>query len=116
MTYKTDHSKEDRINESNKIRKKYPDRIPIIVERALNCDKSVPNIDKKKFLVPADLTMGQFQYVIRKRIKMNAEKAMFVFVNNKMMSSSSLLTTVYDEHKDEDGFLYVNYSGENTFG
>ena len=23
---------------------------------------------------------------------------------------------IYEEHKDEDGFLYVQYSGENTFG
>lgn len=23
---------------------------------------------------------------------------------------------IYEEHKDEDGFLYVLYSGENTFG
>ena len=116
MTYKSEHSKETRTSEANKIRKKYPDRIPIIVERADNASKSVPDIDKKKFLVPSDLTMGQFQYVIRKRVKLNAEKAMFVFVNNKMISTSTLLTLVYDEHKDEDGFLYVTYCGENTFG
>ena len=23
---------------------------------------------------------------------------------------------IYEEHKDEDGFLYIAYSGENTFG
>ena len=29
---------------------------------------------------------------------------------------SSTLGQVYSEHRDEDGFLYVAYSGENTFG
>ncbi|KAE8956555.1 hypothetical protein PR001_g31694, partial [Phytophthora rubi] len=42
----------------------------------------IPDIDKKKFLVPADLTVGQFVYVIRKRIKLSPEKAIFIFVNN----------------------------------
>jgi hypothetical protein len=32
--------------------------------------------------VPADLTVGQFVYVIRKRIKLSPEKAIFVFVKN----------------------------------
>jgi Autophagy protein Atg8 ubiquitin like len=26
------------------------------------------------------------------------------------------MAEVFDKHKDEDGFLYVVYSGENTFG
>lgn len=24
--------------------------------------------------------------------------------------------SIYEENKDEDGFLYIAYSGENTFG
>lgn len=32
--------------------------------------------------MPADLTVGQFVFVIRKRIKLDAEKAIFVFVDN----------------------------------
>ena len=35
-----------------------------------------------RYLVPADLTVGQFVYVIRKRIKLSPEKAIFIFVNN----------------------------------
>jgi hypothetical protein len=31
--------------------------------------------------VPQDLTVGQFVYVIRKRIKLPAEKAIFIFVD-----------------------------------
>jgi len=26
------------------------------------------------------------------------------------------MSSIYEEHKDEDGFLYIVYSGENTFG
>ncbi|KAF3792653.1 Autophagy-related protein 8d [Nymphaea thermarum] len=27
-----------------------------------------------------------------------------------------MMSTIYEEHKDDDGFLYMTYSGENTFG
>jgi len=86
----------------------------VIVEKA---DKSdVPSIDKKKYLVPNDLTVGQFTYVIRKRIKVNPEKALFIFVRNILPPNAALISDVYGDHKDEDGFLYMTYSGENTFG
>ncbi|PWA38249.1 autophagy-related protein 8C [Artemisia annua] len=63
-----------------RIREKYPDIIPVIVEKAERSD--IPDIDKKKYLVPADLTVGQFVYVVRKRIKLSAEKAIFIFIKN----------------------------------
>lgn len=60
--------------------------------------------------------MGQFIYVIRKRIKLPPERAIFLFVDNMIPSTSSLMSVVYEVQKDEDGFLYITYSGENTFG
>jgi GABA(A) receptor-associated protein len=30
--------------------------------------------------------------------------------------AAALMSAIYDEHKDDDGFLYISYSGENTFG
>ncbi|XP_057996607.1 autophagy-related protein 8C-like [Hevea brasiliensis] len=105
---------ERRQAEAARIREKYPDRIPVIVEKAGRSD--VPDIDKKKYLVPADLTVGQFVYVIRKRIKLSAEKAIFVFVKNTLPPTVALMSAIYEENKDEDGFLYMSYSGENTFG
>ena len=86
----------------------------MIVEKAEKSD--VPDIDKKKYLVPADLTVGQFVYVIRKRIKLSAEKAIYIFVNNVLPPTAAYMSALYDEHKDEDGFLYIKYSGENYFG
>ena len=32
------------------------------------------------------------------------------------MLAGAIMSAIYDEKKDEDGFLYVTYNGENTFG
>lgn len=73
---------EKRKSEAERIRAKYPDRVPVICEKADRSD--IPDIDKKKYLVPADLTVGQFHYVIRKRIKLAPEKALFLFCSNSI--------------------------------
>ncbi len=31
-------------------------------------------------------------------------------------AAAALMADVYADHKDEDNFLYITYSGENTFG
>ncbi|KAL9347014.1 hypothetical protein Peur_061867 [Populus x canadensis] len=113
-SFKLDHALERRQAEASRIREKHPDRVPVIVEKAGRSD--VPDIDKKKYLVPVDLTMGQFVYVVRKRIKLSPEKAIFVFVKNTLPPTARLMSVLYEENKDEDGFLYITYSGENAFG
>jgi len=104
-----------RQEEASRVKRKYPNRIPVIVERAMNCTE-VAKIDKTKYLVPGDLTIGQFMYVIRKRIKLSSEQALFIFINETMPPISENMSLVYNKHEDEDGFLYITYSGENTFG
>merc|ERR1719499_1612533 len=73
-------------------------------------------MDKKKILVPKDMTMGSFVGVIRKRILINSDQALFLFVNQKLPAPATTLQEVYARNKDEEGFLYVVYSLENTFG
>ena len=114
MPYKGDFPFEQRYAESARVREKYPDRVPVIIEKGSRTD--IPDIDRVKFLIPSDLTLGQVVYVIRKRIKLNPEHAIFVFVNNTLPPTSALVSSIYEEHADEDGFLYIVYSGENTFG
>jgi GABA(A) receptor-associated protein len=41
-------------------------------------------VNAYRYLVPADLTVGQFVYVVRKRIKLSPEKAIFIFVKNTL--------------------------------
>ncbi len=117
MNFKSKHLFNDRKMEAERILLKYPDRIPIICEKINIKNSQIPNIDKNKYLVPTDLSLGQFIHIIRSRIKMNSEQAIYIFVDNSIIpSSSEIIKTLYDKYKDLDGFMYLSYSGENTFG
>lgn len=116
MKFKKNNTLEERKKEAYRIKSKHPERIAIIVEKSEKCD-NIEDIDKNKYLVPKDLTMGQFIHILRKRISLSPDKALFLFVNkNVLVSSSETLSDVFEKHKDEDGFLYVDYAGESTFG
>jgi GABA(A) receptor-associated protein len=114
MDFKTKNEFAQRLSESNKIMEKYPQRVPIIVEKYIK--SQINDIDKHKYLVPKDLNMNQFVYIIRKRIKLDKSQSIFLMVNNTICPSNIPICNVYNDHKDEDGFLYVKYTGENTFG
>ncbi|KAF3837055.1 hypothetical protein F7725_004519 [Dissostichus mawsoni] len=140
--YKEEHPFEKRRSEGEKIRKKYPDRVPVIVEKAPKA--RIGDLDKKKYLVPSDLTVGQFYFLIRKRIHLRAEDALF-FVNNVIPPTSATMGLLYQarlifyltdhvvihvlshieilcflsisqEHHEEDFFLYIAYSDESVYG
>jgi len=112
--YMKNNPEEVRIHECSRILTKHPDRVPIIVCKDKKC--LLPDIDKHKYLVPKDMNLGQFIYVVRKRIRLQANEALFVLVNHSLMPSNKSLQSIYDTNKSDDGFLYITYSSENTFG
>lgn len=117
IPYAQSKSLEERKMESQRMLVKYYDRIPIIVEKSNTRNNTLPDIDKHKYLVPKDLTVGQFQHVIRKRIKLDSVTALYIFINKNIIPpTTAFISTIYDEYKSEDGFLYISYATENTFG
>ena len=105
----------ERVKKSQLILEKYPDRVPLIIQPSKNDRDNYP-IDKSKYITPRDLTLLQLQQIIRRRIRFPAEKALFMFINNKIYPITSIIGQVYDSNKDSDGFLYITYCQENTFG
>ncbi|XP_045181938.1 microtubule-associated proteins 1A/1B light chain 3C-like [Mercenaria mercenaria] len=98
------------------IRAKFPNKVPVIVERYYK-EQSLPILDKTKFLVPEELTMSQFATIIRNRMSLNENQAFYLIINNKSISSMSMsLAEVYRDDKDEDGFLYMTYASQEMFG
>jgi len=144
--YKHEHSLEQRRFESERIRRRYPDRIPVIVQplssspssssssilstslfrsfsssssSSSSCNEiTLGRLENEKFLVPSELSFGQFAYNIRRRLRLRAEHALFFYIGvyGKQPILSSTMEVLYNENKDTDGFLYVCYADEKVFG
>ena len=83
------HIVEKRSAEAKRILTKYPDRIPVVVEKSAR--STLPEIDKKKFLVPGSMLCGEFKYIIHKHLQsqlsggsdaLSAEQTLYLFVRN----------------------------------
>lgn len=101
---------------ANNMLMKYPDRVPIIIGRG-DVIKTPP-IKIYKFLAPCDITFGRFITEIRKNIStVDSSVALFFFLQGTTLPMNSVcMKDIYDKYKDDDNFLYIIYSSENTFG
>lgn len=115
-SFKQRKSFENRRQEVENIRKKFPTKIPVVVERYQR-EVNLPVMDKTKFLVPPEITTMTFSYIIRNRLRVPSSRAFYFVVNNQSLASSSkTIAEIYKEHKDEDGFLYMTYTSQEMFG
>jgi len=101
--------------ELDKIMNRYPEMIPVIIKRK-ETDKYLPQLSNNKCLIPRKFTIGEFIWLLRKKLSLEPQKGIFVFVNGILPPNNSLMETIYNEHKDTDSFLYITYCSENVFG
>ena len=114
-TFKKDNSLKKRLSLSNKILKKYENKIPIYLTRCKNC--VLNDIENNKYICPNALTLAQFMFNIKKMIQLKPEEALYLLINDKeILPSNMVMINVYNKYKNEDGFLYICYCSENTFG
>jgi hypothetical protein len=64
----------------------------VIVEK--DPKSHIQDIDKRKFLVPNDISVAQFMWIIRKRIQLPSEKAIFLFVGKVLPQSRYLFNYI----------------------
>jgi hypothetical protein len=108
---------EDRKKRSNSLLLKFPDKIPVILEKSSR-DKYLPKMDKTKLLVAHDMTISNVLQLLKINLTIKETTSIYIMVSNKnvMLSGSQSINSIYKEHKHEDGFLYLEYCTENVFG
>lgn len=117
IPFKERKSHAERVQESRSIRKRYPLKVPVIVER-LKGEKQLPLLEKVKFLVPEDMCISQFMFVVRSRmLTLSPSQSLHFIINSSQVPSMQLtMGEVYGRFADEDGFLYLRYAATAMFG
>jgi GABA(A) receptor-associated protein len=111
---------------SNRLTYKYPDRIPVVIEKNEHIV-----LENYKYLLPKNITISQFMSIIRTKMNIASKQALFTFVKSYSSSKESYnsqketyilvpmsetIENIYNVHKNGDGFLYIKFGIENTFG
>ena len=114
--YKDNHTYSDQVIEYENITRKYPDRIPIICETDPN-DKTLELLKHTKYLIPKSLTIGQFIHVIRKKLHIPSDKAIYLLVGERVIPpTSASLHIIYDKYREKSGLLFMLVCSESFFG
>jgi hypothetical protein len=116
--YREKHSFQYIKNETDNIKLKHPNRVPILISVSQN-DKSLFNlITNHKYMIPKDMTFTEFIQIIRHRIHLDSNEALFAILSeqNIMPKMSSLVGELYEKYKSNDGYLVITLTKENTFG
>jgi hypothetical protein len=96
---------------------KYPDRVPIVLS-----SKTYIKGNPLRFIVPLNLTVTQFMVLLRTKIELKQEEAIFIFVKDMqtgqdiMVQSSVTMESLYSQYKDKDNLLNLFFEKEAVFG
>jgi GABA(A) receptor-associated protein len=108
---------EERIIYSRRLLNKYPDRIPLVIEK-----NEFMELQNYKYLLPSNLLVSEFMCIIKTKMNkaLDEKKAIFTFVKSSenyiLVPMNQTIQEIYNIHKNADGFLYIKFGVENTFG
>lgn len=93
---------------------KYPDRIPVIIKKK-ESDRFLEDLPNSKYLIPRSFKLSDLIILLRKKNKMDSSKAIFLFVDNILAPNNITMEELY-YHYSDNGYLYITYCSESTFG
>jgi len=110
------------VSKAQEMMRRYPDRVAVFVKRSKTCKHGrVPEVDKNKYLSPRNISVIEMLSTVRKRMSLPSEVSIFFMVHlpnggSIMLPSNMLMGEAHDIYAGHDGFMRIDYMGENTFG
>lgn len=95
---------------------KYPDKVLVYVTLDTTLEGKLP---KDKFLVPKDVTFGDFCVNLKKYITLGSAEGLCYFIGdneNVIPRMNENINYIYQKHKSSNGVLYLVVCRENVFG
>lgn len=107
---------ENRKEKLAKLFTKNPNKIPIIFEKHKDSKLSINKPDAK-FISTRNIKLCEFTKQLRDMWKLRPDTSLFFSCNNStLLKADALIGQLYEENKDEDGYLYIQYREVETFG
>ncbi|XP_015187804.1 PREDICTED: microtubule-associated proteins 1A/1B light chain 3B-like [Polistes dominula] len=106
-----------RVADVEAIKKRYPNKIPLVVER-LPGEKHLPTLHNAKFLIPDFLSVAELIKILRLKLQLNPSQAFYLLTNSNksLVSGGMTMLQLYQREQDEDGYLYVLFASQEVFG
>lgn len=107
-------SLEKRKEMSSNAKDNNPGYIPVIIANA----KNTPGISKNKLMIEGNSKFREFILSVKNLIPdlKPEQNIFFYFSGSSLIKNDQKLFDIYEKYKHQDGFLYVVYACENTFG
>ena len=113
--YQAEKTFEERLQETRKVTQKWPGRVPIIIEPVKETQRA--KLNKPKILCVGGCTVQHFLGVIRKKMKLPKDSALFLFLNGtELITGDSIIGELYQSKKADDGYLYFKASEQEVMG
>ena len=109
-------SLEERKEKLQKLLAKNPNKIPLIFEKHKDSTLKLAT-ENAKFISTKNIKLGEFTKQLRDMWQLEADLTLFFSCGNKsMLNPDMLIGDLYERHKEEDGYLYIQYREVEAFG
>lgn len=107
---------DERKEKLEKLISKNPNKIPIIFEKHKDSRLKIEAEDAK-FISTKNIKLGEFTKQLRDMWKLKEDTTLFFSCGSKaVLKPDVLIGDLYEQNKEEDGYLYIQYREVETFG